>query len=150
MGNSQVLEYRFYVGKKGAPKGFYFAPMIRRYYFNIGTSAIYDNTNFNIDMNIKSTGLGLQLGAQFDISDNLSLDWYFLGSSVGSNQVEIEITSSDPTIDWEEVRDEIEADSPSWPTGTSTSIEAGDDFFRFTGKTIGVGIRTGLTLGYRF
>jgi hypothetical protein len=82
------LEYRMYVNQKGSMKGLYMAPYIRYWGQEANMSdVIYineyqDNYDFSIDAKINSLGAGLQIGYQWIIRDQITIDWYFIGIGV--------------------------------------------------------------------
>jgi hypothetical protein len=91
LGNFSITpEFRWYVGQKGAPNGFYLAPFVR--YNRMTFDQIYEfNTNNglhrpNITGTINNIGGGLMIGAQWTLSKNISLDWWILGGIYGSTK----------------------------------------------------------------
>jgi len=88
MGNIGITpEYRFYLGKKKAMQGFYIAPFISYNHYTAAIPINYDSLTkektavFNGSTN--SWTFGFQLGAQWKLNDNLTLDWWILGPNYG-------------------------------------------------------------------
>ncbi len=73
------FDYRFYVGGKEAPKGFYLGPYLRYINYQCIFSDEINGKDFNVDIRFNTAGLGFQMGYQWIIHDNISIDWYFLG-----------------------------------------------------------------------
>jgi hypothetical protein len=75
-----VPEYRYYLSKKGSPRGFY-----------LGAYGKYRQRNLNVESNfgtnygvkgrgvLWNVGAGIGMGAQFIISDAFVIDWYIGG-----------------------------------------------------------------------
>jgi hypothetical protein len=83
-------EYRFYINKKNAARGFYIAPYL--HYLNYTgkfesnyTSKVSD-LPVNIDGNLKTTmniwGIGTQAGIQWRINKRISIDWGVAGLGI--------------------------------------------------------------------
>ena len=84
-------EFRYYVGKKGAPRGFYIAPFLR--YSTMKLDQMYRFTPSdgikhvaNIKGSINSFGGGVMFGAQYNLSKKITLDWWILGGAVGKSK----------------------------------------------------------------
>lgn len=83
-------EFRFYLGRKGAPKGFYIAPFGRYnqlkfdQFYRFTTSDLQQHVA-NIKGTINSIGGGLLLGTQWNLSKSMTLDWWILGPIIGSS-----------------------------------------------------------------
>lgn len=73
-----VPEYRYYFGKKGSLRGFYGGA-----YAKIGRTqlkmndVLVSNKNIPTDFNVRANtlALGLNIGAQWFLTDNITLDW---------------------------------------------------------------------------
>jgi hypothetical protein len=84
-------EIRFYMGKKGAPAGFYLAPFVR--YQHMSFNQVYQYTASNnkvhnplIGGTINNIGAGLLIGTQWNLSKSLTLDWWIAGPIIGSSK----------------------------------------------------------------
>jgi hypothetical protein len=92
-------EYRFYLGKKGAPTGFYVAPFVRYNHLNFNQFYRFtpsDNKQHvaNIVGSINNIGGGLLIGTQWNLSKKLTLDWWIAGPIYGSSKGTL--TGTDP------------------------------------------------------
>lgn len=108
-------EFRFYLGRKPAPAGFYLAPFARwnrlkfDQFYRFTTS---DGTKHvaNIKGTIDNIGGGLLLGAQWHLSKTLTLDWWIAGPIVGSTKGTL--IGTDPINiqpgDRQKIKDDIE------------------------------------------
>ncbi len=98
-----AAEYRIYTGGE-APKGFYIAPCVKlsRYSFDMeGTYTNNTNGNFvsaSADGTLFTASLGGQVGYQWVIQDNLTINWSFLGLGVGLNRVKAGFTANDTNV----------------------------------------------------
>lgn len=88
-GYSFGLDYRFYLGKKGAGRGFYFGPFMRyyRYHITIDAQNISSNNSYQGTIGLGSLSGGAQFGAQWLIKDRYSIDWGFAGVGVSGMSV---------------------------------------------------------------
>lgn len=110
-------EFRFYLGKKPAPAGFYIAPFAR--YNRLKFDQIYrfntTSDNVNHEANIKGTidniGGGLLFGAQWHLSKSLTLDWWIAGPIIGKTKGTLIGTDPKniPQQDRKEIKDDIES-----------------------------------------
>lgn len=85
-------EFRFYLGKKGYGRGFYFAPFYRLASFSATgvnvdyTSSTPGGTPGSIDLQgtIKGNSVGLLMGSQWKLGKSVALDWFILGPHYGA------------------------------------------------------------------
>jgi hypothetical protein len=146
-------ELRWYIGKKGAFRGFYLAPFINynQYksevpvnYMNGAKTGIFKGNN-------SSLTAGLQLGAQWRLGNHLYLDWWILGPNYGSTKGDLVLVT--PLNDIEQVSMEFELEK----IRIATPIDIIESYkVTATGATAVIkgpwaGIRAmGFGLGYRF
>ena len=85
---SLMPEYRFYVGVKGAPFGFYAASFLK--YTHMTHSQIYQFTSDAgvvhkplIETTFNGFGAGELIGIQWQLGKSMTLDWWILGPFVG-------------------------------------------------------------------
>lgn len=88
-GYSFGLDYRFYLGTKGAGRGFYFGPFMRyyRYHITIEAQNVSSNNSYEGTVGLGSFSGGAQFGAQWLIKDRYSIDWGFAGIGVSGMSV---------------------------------------------------------------
>ena len=97
MGNIGITpEYRFYLGKKGALQGFYLGPFISYNHYSGDAPINYWSYNLQTNQSIAKVAVfkghintytaGLQVGAQWQLSNKLSLDWWIVGLNYGINK----------------------------------------------------------------
>jgi len=146
-----IPEIRFYVGKKGAFHGFYFAPFasIARYSANLLFE--YDDIGVtkNIPLNgdIKSFTGGLMLGAQWKLSKAVYLDWWILGPNYGSSKGDISGKKTLTASEQQSLRDELDAlDIPL--TKFTYTVDGNGANVNFNGPWAGV--RSGICIGINF
>lgn len=158
-GLSIVGEYRMYTGDKGAPFGFYVAPLVRYHNYQLTVGGDFDGETAEVQTKLNRIGLGLQLGAQFKLGDRMTLDWNFLGLTIDQNTITIEASSNNADTDFQEIEEELQADVDRLqadidrlPLYYSDEIKltSDNDFVKGKGSLIGLGLRSGLTIGYRF
>jgi hypothetical protein len=118
-----IPEFRFYPGKKGAPRGFYFAPFVKYQNYSISTT-VNDMIlgTYDAKATLSAIGGGLVIGNQFIIGDVVALD-LFIGPSVAN---------------W----------SAKYKDNSSESDFGDVSMINFEGT--GVGVRFGISLGFAF
>jgi hypothetical protein len=151
-GNRSFMpELRFYVGKKGAFRGFYFAPFasIARYETNL--SFEYDDQGLTktIPFNgtINTLSAGLMLGAQWKLSKALYLDWWIMGPSYGKSDGSLTGQKTLSVSEQQAIRDELgQLDIPFTEFTFDVNNNGASVFFNGPWA----GLRGGLCLGIRF
>lgn len=162
-------EARFYTSKRGPFRGFYIAPYVK--YASYGASLPFD---FDVDVDvdeqdteiysrtetiplngsIQAFTAGVSFGVNFKLSRNIHLDWRIFGPGYGSSKGKI---SGKMALDVEEqagLREslsELRTDLEDLPLGINIDYDVNDN-----GADIKIlrspwaGIRTGLSIAYRF
>lgn len=152
------MDYRFYIGKSEAIKGFYFGPYLR-YWQNGLTLADFiqnDNTDgltFDIAADFSGVGLGAQIGCQWIIADRLSLDWYFIG--VGAQRAVANISyvaRNYNNFDYGFIEDDVKEVFSETPQFIQNNVEVttGVDLLKIKIPVFVPDFRTGFTIGYAF
>lgn len=148
-------EVRFYLGK-GYGKGFYVAPFYRHLRYDITRVNFDYSSNLiggqaNIDMGGKLTAntFGLQFGAQFNLGKHLILDWWIVGPHYGTSQGDF-VGISDRTLNSvEQAELQRQLDDIELPlSDVKAEVTANGANVIISGPW--GGIRSGLSLGYRF
>lgn len=144
-------EYRFYSRKKGAGRGFYFAPYARYANHKLNFNATIDDNFSNVATQLSAIGLGGQIGVQWLIKDRIAIDWGILG--LAAQWYTFKATYTSPLgedLNFEEIRADLEAEIEDSPltnklefTSTESSLEAKMPF-------LFGGARTYLSVGYKF
>ena len=105
-------EVRFYVGKKGALRGFYLAPFANISNYKADLPIDYSNGIFNktgiFNGNISTITGGLLLGAQWKLGKSIYLDWWIIGPNYGSAKGDLILTTSLSSIEQSDLRNQIE------------------------------------------
>jgi hypothetical protein len=148
-------EYRFYLGKKEAPSGFYIAPFIR--YTHMSISQDYEFTPSSNKLHVahlkgkfSGIGTGVKFGAQWALGRRVTLDWWIAGPFIGAMNASFHGTDdmTDMTAqDKAELESDIESvDIPLW------KIDATVGNNKIDAKLKGpfYGVLAGLNLGIRF
>ncbi len=149
-------EVRFYVGKKGAPNGFYIAPFAR--YNHLAFEQLYQYTAANgkihkplIGGKINNYGAGILFGTQWSLGKCVTLDWWIAGPYIGSmngDLVGFDDMSDLSATDRTKLKNDIE-DVNIPLTKTQATIGNNRVDVNLSGGFIGV--RTfGFALGYKF
>lgn len=152
VGNMAFMpEIRFYLGKKGAFRGFYLGPFasIARYEADLIFEYDDNGTTETIPMSGKISTFtgGLMIGAQFKLSKSFYLDWWMLGPNYGSSNGNIAGQKTMDASDQQSLRDELDAlDIPL--TKFTYTVNGNGATINFKGPW--AGLRAGLCLGIRF
>jgi hypothetical protein len=146
-------EFRWYVGKKGAFRGFYLGPFIsyNHYTSEVPVNYMNDAKTGIFKGNTSSLTAGLQFGAQWRLSNHLYLDWWILGPNYGSTKGELVLVT--PLNDMEQLsmQFELEKIRIATPIDIVESYKVTASGATATIKGQWAGIRAmGFGLGYRF
>ena len=95
-------EYRFYLGKKGALHGFYIGPFVSYNNYNGNVPVNYNDyvNNASVEKTAVFKGgvntftAGFQLGAQWKLSNKVSLDWWIVGPNYGISKGDFDFNGS--------------------------------------------------------
>lgn len=145
-------EVRYYVGKQGAFRGFYIGAYgnIANYTANVPLKYDDDlNRPQTIQMSGDLTAItgGLMLGAQFKMSNKLSLDWWILGPNYGTSNGNLTGKKNMNALEQQALRNELEnLDIPL----TKFTYEVNSTGATMDFKGPWAGIRAGICLGFRF
>lgn len=155
-----TLETRFYLGE-GYGKGFYVAPYYRNSTFKADSFTYYyefgdDDGNYTeIPLNIsgKATGnsAGLLVGVQFFLNKKGSfiLDWWIVGAHYGKGKGDFEGKSSQTLTPEQQAQLKTELEDLGIPViEYAVETNANGASVKMDGPWAGV--RSGLSLGYRF
>ncbi|MBI3719007.1 MAG: DUF3575 domain-containing protein [Sphingobacteriales bacterium] len=151
-------EIRFYFGK-GAMHGFYLAPFVRYEnnkldYWRYTLKSV--NQTIVIDFNGKQSGIGagLQIGAQYMLSNKISLDIWLAGPYLFADKIDVNSLTdlSDKTDqDLQEVKNDIEKYAKDYLPGHTVTATVSHSGATLNAKGTFYGVRAlGLALGYRF
>ncbi|MFT5251823.1 MAG: hypothetical protein ACI87N_000815 [Flavobacteriales bacterium] len=147
-------EVRFYLGK-GYGKGFYIAPFYRNLKYDItGVNFTYTNQlggkdNINMGGKLAANTFGIQFGSQFNLGKHLILDWWIAGPHYGSAQGDFVGVSSRTLTAFEQNELQKELDKIELPlSDVNAKANANGATINISGPWAGV--RSGISLGYRF
>ena len=156
VGNSAfTLETRFYLGE-GYGKGFYIAPYYRNTQFK-ASNLTYDlelNTGIEpVNISGKATGnsAGLMIGAQWFLgrNNNWVIDWWIVGAHYGKGKGDFNGVTARMlnTLEQQELKEQLEdLDIPL--VNYTVTVNANGAAMKLDGPW--AGLRSGLSLGYRF
>ncbi len=148
-----VPQFRYYVGKKGALHGFYIGPFISyaNYKINLPISYSNDTKTGIFDGKLDAFTGGLQIGAQFKIGKNMSLDWWIFGPNYGSADGELNFSGTLSQVEQDELRRQLEDLKNDAPLKTIRSYSVSSTGASVVAKGPWGGLRgLGFSLGYRF
>lgn len=152
---SVTPEVRFYLGKKGVFHGFYIAPFGRYAKYNIESpiqvtvEQINQTQSILFNGDIKTFTGGVMIGAQWQLSKLVYLDWWILGPNFGSSSGKLKGVRPLNAFEQIELRNQLEDLLDDAPLVNPTYSVDGN------GATIDVkgqwaGLRGGLAVGFRF
>jgi len=151
-------EYRFYISKKGAPKGFYLATFAR--YTNMSIKDTYEFTPssgkkhyMEVEGSFNGYGAGAMLGIQWLLGKSVTLDWWIVGPFIGvmsSKFTGVDHDTSDILTEQDErdlEQDINDIEIPLWTLDAKVDNMKAD--VDLSGPFYGVRMM-GLSLGVRF
>ena len=144
-------EYRFYSRKKGAGRGFYFAPYARYASHKLDFDATIEDNFSNVSTQLSAIGLGGQIGVQWLIKDRIAIDWGILG--LAAQWYTLKATYKSPLgedLNFDEIRADLEAEIESSPLTNKLEFTNTDDSLEAKMPFLFGGARTYLSVGYKF
>lgn len=145
------LDYRFYVGKHEATKGFYLGPYLRYADYKFMLIDEIDQDYFNVDAKISTIGLGFQMGYHWVVFDKVSIDWYFFGVGIEYAMAKGVYTYEDSDYDYSTITDNVKDVFDGW-NYFQKNLKTTVNKENMTAKLSSIlpGIKTGITIGYAF
>jgi hypothetical protein len=147
-------EIKLYLGKKGAFHGFYIAAFAKIETTKIDYTYRFDELIFlGEDPNLPLTGKikafsgGIYFGAQWHLGKNIYLDWQIIGGNYGSANIDINASKNLSAEEQAELKDFAEDLKDSFD---NIDYEINDKGRKLKGKMPWAGLRTGLSVAYRF
>jgi hypothetical protein len=144
-------EVRFYIRNKEVLKGFYIAPFVKYANYSVHTKITVDESNYHREVPI-SGGLnaftaGVAVGNQWKLGENIYLDWRIVGPSYGFNNGKFEgktLLNADEQREVKRQLDEFDSNL------MKIKKEVNADGVTLSTSGPFAGIRTALSIGYRF
>jgi hypothetical protein len=147
-------EVRFYLGK-GYGKGFYIAPFYRNLKYDIRkvnftyTNQLGGQDDIDLGGKLSANTFGLQFGAQFNLGEHLILDWWIAGPHYGTSKGDFVGVSDRTLTQFEQDELQKELDKIDLPlSDVNAKANANGATVKISGPW--AGIRSGISLGYRF
>lgn len=156
-------EYRFYLGRRGGMRGFYIGPFISYNHYKGDVPINYNDYDDVNNASIERTAVfkgsvntftaGFQLGAQWKLSNRLTLDWWIVGPNYGIGKGDFNFDGTLNDIEEISMDFELKKIEKSIPLIKIKDIVVRDNGTGASFKVDGpwAGIRAmGFNLGYRF
>lgn len=146
-------EIRWYVGKKGAFRGFYIGAFASFNRYKTDLPVQYDNDTKTGVFNgtLKSVTGGIQLGAQWKLSERLYLDWWIIGPNYGQGTGRLAFAGALTQADQDDIRQAIADIRNDFPTDPIENIQVNSQGASIDVKGPWLGIRgMGINFGFRF
>jgi len=144
-------EYRFYSRKKGAGRGFYFAPYARYANHELAFDATIQDNFSRVATELSAIGLGGQIGMQWLIKDRIAIDWGIVGLAAQWYTLKINYTSPlGEDLNFEAIRADLEAEIEDSPLNNKLEFTTTDDSLQAKMPFLFGGARTYLSVGYKF
>ena len=151
VGNFAIMpELRFYLGKKGALRGFYIGPFASFASYNADLLYEYEDgvtKTIPLSGNVNTITGGLMFGAQWKLSNAISLDWWILGPNYGGSKGDLSGKQALSPSEQQSLRDEL-ADLDIPLTKFTYDVNATGAAINFKGPWAGV--RAGICIGFNF
>ncbi|MGG5508263.1 MULTISPECIES: hypothetical protein [unclassified Myroides] len=151
---SVAPEVKLYLGKKGAFRGFYVAVFGKvestkvdyAYRFE-GFTFLNQELELPLRGNVKARSGGLYFGVQWHLGKRFYLDWQIIGANYGTADIDISAYRNLTLQEQAELQNFAEDLTESFDKLT---FEVNDNGIKMKGKMPWLGLRTGLSIGYRF
>jgi hypothetical protein len=144
-------EVRFYISNKEVLKGFYIAPFVKYANYSVQTKITVDESNYHREVPISGTlnafTAGVAVGNQWKLGENIYLDWRIVGPSYGFNNGKFEGKTPLNTDEQREVKRQLEEFDSNL---MKIKKEVNADGVTLSTSGPFAGIRTALSIGYRF
>ena len=147
-------EVKFYLGEKGAFHGFYVAAFAKwentkvDYLYRFEELTLIDkDPELPLDGTAKAFSGGVYFGAQWHLGKNIFLDWQIIGGNFGSAKIDITATKDLTIEEQNELRDFAEDLKDSFE---DIDYEINGKGAKLKGKMPWAGLRTGISVAYRF
>lgn len=151
---SVAPEIKVYLGKKGAFHGFYVAFFGKTEITKVDYAYRFDelmwlgqDPDLPLKGNIKALSGGLYFGVQWHLGKRIYLDWQIIGANYGTADISITAHRNLTAEEQAELQGFAEDLKDSFD---KLDYEINDNGIRLKGKMPWIGLRTGLSLGYRF
>lgn len=163
-GKSYRVHYRFYTGKRGAPRGFYLEPYFRTQEYTGTVDGVYDYKEVGSYENdgtlqLSGTGGGLQFGSQFLVGNRFVIDLTFLGIDLSSNTIDLKFVDKSNVpgnkLYLDDMKEEINSSIEGLPFGLNDEITTSggsqDGYVSVKGdQVLTPGFRLNLGFGFAF
>ncbi len=151
--------YRIYFGKNNpAPQGFYVSPYVSYNKNTVTVDMEYDDgAQISVPATMKvgysGIGGGVMIGNQWVINESFVIDFNYFGIGYGLQTIAMKFSSSDPSVDYDQLKDELEAELEN--TGNNgvndiDNIEALDDGIKIKAEAPSPQVKFSFSLGYMF
>jgi hypothetical protein len=156
IGNYAITpEIRFYTGRKGYGRGFYFALFYSHARYTVNNANISYTTDLDTKATLKTSGNvstntgGFMLGSQWALGKHICLDWWLMGPHFGVSSGEVTGLTSVPlsSSDQQSIRDNLN-DIKIPMLKQTVDVTANKINMKFDGPW--AGIRAGLSIGIKF
>lgn len=162
-GKSYRVHYRFYPGKRGAPRGFYIEPYFRTQEYTATLDGVYNLKEVGSyendgELQLKGTGGGLQFGSQFLVGNRFVIDLTFLGIDLSSNTIDLKFVDQSVSSDrsyLDDMKKELDTSIKELPFGLNNKITTSggsqDGYVAVNGdKVLTPGLRFNIGFGFAF
>lgn len=154
-GFTVLPEYRFYFGKGEGMRGFYVGPYLRYTNYGFKVNGTIDSEPGSASLRLSSLGAGIQIGAQWIISNHFTIDWHIVGLGGDGYNLRLKMEADDINYDiqgfydefiaeWQEIDEEIIVNLENYVTKLDLNK------FVINVPFAAIGFRAGISLGYAF
>lgn len=149
-GLTATLEYRIYSKKKGAGRGFYYAPYLRYANHKLAFQSDIVGNSSNVSSQLSAVGLGAQIGAQWLIKDRVVIDLGILGLAAQWYTYKSTFTAVDEAINFDEIRADLEMEIEDSPISNKLEFTSDENSLQAKMPFLFGGARAYLSVGYKF
>ena len=146
-----VPDMRFYPGKRGVMKGFYFGPFINYSNYKMDLPINYNDKTGIFNGAVNTLTAGIQLGLQTKLSKSLWLDVWILGPNYGGSSGDLDFKGQLDEVEQSALRFSIQDVKDDFPVKFIDTYDVNENGATMHIEGPWAGLRgAGISLGFKF
>ena len=146
-----VPELRYYPGKKGVLRGFYFGPFFNYSEYKMDLPIYYNDKTGIFNGSVNTLTAGIQIGVQTKLSKSVWLDIWILGPNYGGSSGDLDFKGQLDEVEQSALRFSIQNVKDDFPVKFIESYEVNESGAAMTIEGPWAGLRgAGLNLTFKF
>ncbi|MEM6318251.1 MAG: DUF3575 domain-containing protein [Bacteroidota bacterium] len=149
-GFTATAEYRFYQNQQGAGRGFYVAPYVRYADYDLAVNTVIVDNYTETNTSVSTIGVGGQVGMQWLVNDQISIDLGILGLAIQSYNLKSTFKTIDEPVNFDEIEDRVQRAVEGYPFVQGLDFVETEEELSLKMPFLFGGARAYLTVGYKF